>query len=493
MNSSLDLLEQSEQWEADLKEDEEALQRAECLTALLQEERDGTSPIEHTHMGLAQLALQLFPGEILYVPGFGECAYHEGRYDLGPTGPWRFKRRIVRAARSILWTATRTENRQEQSELIKWGRAAQADHYINGAAGILRTDPKVLTSVDQLDTDPDLLNTPAGTFNLETGERHDHRQLDLLTKISPISPDPTARPTRWLKTLRFAFDGDEEKIGCFHRLMGYAASGHTSENLITTLYGTGANSKTTVTNVIQRVLGNDYAMTAAPGLLLKRPRDTHLTSIADLFGKRLVLSYEMEGAQRLDEQLLKSVTGGDRIRARKMRQDAFEFDPSHTPLLIVNHKPELRGTDHGLWRRILIFPFTVTVPEEDRIKGFADILLEEEGGAILQWLIDGAAAWYERGVDPPDSLRAATQAYRDESDVLGGFIEERCVELSQAKAAAGFLYKAYQAWAAENGESAISAKAFGMRLKERGFRQKRTPSTRYWLGLGLQADGEHDA
>jgi putative DNA primase/helicase len=262
-------------------------------------------------------------------------------------------------------------------------------------------------------------------------------------------------------------------------------TGDTGEQCLLILHGSGANGKSVLLEVLGSMLGA-YAKQAAPDLLLAKTQDRHPTEIADLFGSRLVTAIETSEGRRLAEALVKQMTGGDKMKARFMRQDFFEFDATHKLWLATNHKPQVRGTDYAIWRRIRLIPFEVTIPKEEQVKGLAGKLLAEEAPGILAWMVRGCLSWQRQGLAPPSKVTEATEAYRKEMDVLQGFLDEKCVIHPTAQATASALFKAYQSWCEEAGEQAETQQSFGSRLTERGFiREKK--GTIEWYGIGLLA------
>jgi len=227
-------------------------------------------------------------------------------------------------------------------------------------------------------------------------------------------------------------------------------------------------------------------MTAAPDLLLAKRSDRHPTELADLFGKRLVTAVESGEGRRLNEALIKQLTGGDKIRARRMREDFWEFEPTHKLWLATNHKPQVRGTDLAIWSRLKLVPFTVAFPEERQDRQLPKKLLAELPG-ILRWAVEGCLAWQKDGLGVPDEVKAATETYRQEQDILAVFLSECCVINPLAKAAAKDLYRAYVEWCEETGERPTSQRNFGMRLTERGFERYRGGKSGgfMWRGIGL--------
>ena len=237
-------------------------------------------------------------------------------------------------------------------------------------------------------------------------------------------------------------------------------------------------------NTILSILEGDYAIQAAPELLVVG-RDRHPTEVADLYGKRLVASIEIEDGRRLAEGLVKQLTGGDKIKARHMRQDFFQFDPTHKLWLVANHKPIVKGTDYAIWRRILLIPFDVTISEEEKDPHLPEKLKEETAG-ILAWAVRGCLEWQRmKGLGIPKSVERATNAYRVDSDTFSAFLEECTVNIKDAETKASALYTTYETWCRENGERPQGGKQFGEKLTERGFNKRRKRVGNFYLGVGL--------
>jgi putative DNA primase/helicase len=232
------------------------------------------------------------------------------------------------------------------------------------------------------------------------------------------------------------------------------------------------------------VLG-DYAMQAVSELLMLKHHEAHPTERADLFGRRFVATIETEQGKRLAESLMKQMTGGDKVRARKMRKGFFEFTPTHKLFLAANHKPVIRGTDHAVWRRIKLVPFVVTIPEEEKDKDLPAKLKAEASG-ILAWMVRGCLDWQKYGLGEPEEVRKATDAYRAEQDLVAGFVAECCFVHPSAKGNPTALHKAYCSW---SGDTLTSQRAFGDRLEDLGYRRdKQGKIGRFHWGVGLPND-----
>jgi putative DNA primase/helicase len=271
----------------------------------------------------------------------------------------------------------------------------------------------------------------------------------------------------------------------FKKLVGYALTGDVSEHVLPVLYGTGANGKSTILNALLAAVG-DYGMQAAPDLLVAK-KGSHPTEVADLFGMRLVASIEVEDGRRMAESLVKQLTGGDKVRARRMRQDFWQFDPTHKVFMAVNHKPEVRGTDTAIWRRLRLIPFTETIPPAEQDKRLPE-KLEAELPGILAWAIEGCLEWRREGLQAPAEVRRATGQYRSEMDVIGTFLQDECEIGNGLKVPFTELYSRYEQWCEEGGERAETRRKFNARLKERGTfdaRRSGPGGANEWHGLRL--------
>jgi putative DNA primase/helicase len=375
-------------------------------------------------------------------------------------------------------------------DLAKHAMRSEAKERIAAMIGLAESEPGIPVRPEQLDADPWLLNVQNGTIELRTGKLRAHSRKDLLTKIAPVEYHPDAEAPRWEAALA-EWLPSEALRQFVQRLIGYCLTGDVSEQVLPFLHGPGANGKTTLINAILAMTG-DYGQQAAPDLLLAK-HGAHPTELADLFGARLVVSVEVEDGRRLAESLVKQLTGGDKIKARRMREDFWQWDPTHKVLLVANHRPVVRGTDHAIWRRIKLVPFDVTIPKEKQDQRLPEQLRAELPG-ILAWAVRGCLAWQREGLGEPEEVKAATATYRSEQDALAGFIQECCFVSPHAEARATALYEAYQGWCRANGEHEENQRRFGGRLRERGFESCDITSGAFkgrkaWRGIGLRSDG----
>jgi putative DNA primase/helicase len=331
-----------------------------------------------------------------------------------------------------------------------------------------------------------LLNVENGTLNLRTGELEKHKKEDYITRLAQVTYDPKATAPTWDRFLNEIMQENAALVEFLRRGIGYAATGSTEEQCLFILYGTGANGKSTFLNTLKALLGDYSQQTPTDSLLVKRdgaiPND-----LARLKGARLVTAIEAEDGKRLAESLVKQLTGGDTITARFLRQEFFEFEPTFKIFLATNHRPVIKGTDNAIWRRIRLIPFDVTFPEDQQDRHLSKKLMEELPG-ILNWVIHGCLDWREMGLDIPDKVLEATQGYREDMDVLGGFIGECCETGVRFTSRAKELYKRYEQWCADNGERPASNKKFGQSLIERGFEKDRSKHGIIYYGIQLVTD-----
>ena len=380
---------------------------------------------------------------------------------------------------------------EERKELAKWAIKSESRDRISAMIELAQSEPGIAIQPEDLDTDAMLLNATNGTLNLRTLELQPHRREDYITKLTPIFYDELAQAPTWDSFLWRIMAGNIELINFLQRTVGYALTGDVSEQCLFYLYGKGANGKSTFLTTILAMLSRDYATQAAPELLTAG--DRHPTEIADLRGLRFVASTEIEDGRRMAEGLVKQMTGGDVLKARFMRADFFQFEPTHKLFLAANHKLIIRGTDHAMWRRIRLIPFTVTIPDAEKDLKLVEKLRAELPG-ILRWAVSGCADWLGQGLNPPAEVTGATAEYRNEMDVLGRYLEERLMYGEFLTTQAADLYADYCAWCKDNGEKELSQIRFGRDLVDRGLNKATNPSNRrtYYQGVGLLHSGDAD-
>jgi putative DNA primase/helicase len=397
-------------------------------------------------------------------------------------------------ARHLYHEADTEDSLDARRKAASWAIQSESEKRLRAMMALAQSEPGIAVTPDALNADPWLLNVLNGTLDLRTSTLRPHRREDLITKLVPVAYEPLARCPQWLGFLERIFPGKGALVGFLQRALGYALTGLTTEQVLFILWGTGANGKSTLLTSAVGLLA-DYAVSTRPETFMVKKGDTIPNDVARLKDARLVIAVEADTGQRLDEGRVKGMTGGDPLTARFMRAEFFDFTPTFKVFLATNHRPEIRGTDHAIWRRIRLIPFTVTIPEAEQDRQLGERLRAEWPG-ILAWAVAGCRAWSTQGLGTPEEVSDATAAYQADMDVLGEFLDERCVRQADGTIAAGELYEAYLGWCHAAGErKPLSKRTFGLRLLERGFRRVRRADTRRaraWSGLHLRGPTDLD-
>jgi putative DNA primase/helicase len=335
------------------------------------------------------------------------------------------------------------------------------------------------------DTKHDLFCCGNGIIDLRSGKFRSGHRSDLITKNTPVIWDPEARCDRWFEFLEEVFPERPEMWSFLQRAVGYSLTGLTSEEMFFLLWGTGRNGKGTFIGTLSALLG-DYAHACEMSSLTAKKDDPVRNDLAAMCGARFVTAQESHERTRLDEALIKTLTGGDKISARFLFQEFFQFTPTWKLWLATNHKPEIRGTDLAIWSRPKLIPFTVSFEGRENRGLKAELLSPKVLSGVLRWAVDGAVEYYRSGLAYPDEVLQATREYKAECDLLGRFLEDRCILLPTAECKARALYQAYQKWTEEIGESgAMTEKSFSLQLQSRGYKNKRRTDCKYWFGVNL--------
>lgn len=364
-------------------------------------------------------------------------------------------------------------NEQKQAKLLASAKTVSAVERLSS------TDRRIAATIAQFDSDLWLLNTPSGTVDLRTGEQRSHAQADYITKITGCAPDPVMPTPLWNQFLDRVTGGNTDLILFLRRVAGYSLTGSTEEHALFFLYGLGANGKSTFLAAITEAAG-DYHCTTPIETFTASGHDRHPTELAGLRGARLVTATETEEGRRWAESRIKALTGGDRIAARFMRQDFFEFTPTFKLVIAGNHKPGLRSVDEAIRRRFNLIPFTVTIPPEERDEQLLEKLKGELPG-ILAWMIEGCADWREQGLAAPKIVTDATAEYLEAEDAIAAWVEDCATRDANAFEKKSTLFASFSEWAEKSGEHIGSQKRFSQSLEARGF----TPHRDRELGRGF--------
>lgn len=340
---------------------------------------------------------------------------------------------------------------------------------------------KIPISPMQTDIDGMLLNTPTGIFDLREGVLRPHDPEAYITKIAHVEYDPTATCPTWERFLGEIFGGDTDLINYVQRAVGYSMTASTVEQCVFFLHGSGSNGKSTFLSIIREMMG-DYTVNIQPEtIMVKNSPGGANSDIARLKSARLVTTVEPNEGARLNEGLLKQLSGEDPVTARRLYGDEFEFIPQFKLWMATNHRPLIRGTDDGIWRRIKMIPFTVQIPDEKKDKHLAGKLRRELPG-IFNWAIDGCRKYQEGGLQEPRSVRGSTMEYRKDMDAIQQFIDECCEQSGECPAVS--LYSAYSDWARRNHQYEMNNNVFGRKMSERYVKQK-TRNGAVYIGIKL--------
>jgi putative DNA primase/helicase len=344
---------------------------------------------------------------------------------------------------------------------------------INAVVTMALADRRIAATADQWDTDPMLLTAGEATVDLRTGIGHEADPLDYITKKAAcsIAPAGTAHPI-WTAFLDRITAGNQELQGFLQRYVGYCCSGDTAEHVFVFAHGTGANGKSTFTNTIGGILGN-YATIADMATFIASNTQQHPTDLAKLMGARIVIAQETQKGRCWDETKIKALTGGDKIAARFMRQDFFDFTPTFKLFICGNHKPQLSNVDEAMRRRLLLVPFAVQIPPAERDPQLTE-KLKAEYPAILRWMVEGCIEWQRSGLHPPAIVRDATEDYFSGQDDIGQWLAD-CTEDGGTFAftRSSVLFSSWKQWSDNRNMKVGSAKALTQALVDCGYTQKR--------------------
>ncbi|MEV4113290.1 phage/plasmid primase, P4 family [Nonomuraea sp. NPDC049695] len=454
---------------------------------------NGLFPDTLTDRGNAKLFVGLYGRDFKHVPGLGWFR-------------WAGHRWVLDESDAVMWAAGEmaeqlavfdTRGRYSSGELRRHRRRALSTTGMNALLAQARSAPGMVLSPAMLDADPYALCTPAGVVDLRTGRMSPpDPATHLHSRSTTLSPEHAPTP-RWHRFLKDTFGDDADglqTIDFLHLLLGYSITGDVGAQVMPFLYGQGKNGKSVLVEVMLQLMG-DYADAAPPGFLMAKAFDGHPTDLAELHGRRIVVCSELKPGDRFDEARVKLLTGGDKIKARRMRQDFFSFDPTHHLWLLGNHRPEVATGGFAFWRRLRLIPFERVVTEEAKIDNLARILVQEEGAGILAWLVDGARRYLngQRDLSGPQRVRLATDAYEATEDVVGRFITEACKLGPGLRAEQAHLYTAYTCWCGSEGATPVSARAFASRVRDTlGMASPKemllSNSRKFYPGLGLISD-----
>ena len=434
-----------------------------------------------TEMGNAERIVAEYGHVIRFVNGAGWFTWDGKRWKEDKS------RKVERITSKTLRKLLKSEDERE----VKWGK--QCEKRAIRMNSIKDMIPLVPAQREEFDTHPYLMNVENGVIDLKTGELLLHDRDLMLTKLTNIEYKKGADCPNWKSFLESIFkdekgETDFELIDFIQKSIGYSLTSDISEQVMFFLYGGGRNGKSTFINTVKSLLG-DYAKQTNSETFIKKKNDNGASNdIARLAGARFVSAVESEEGQQLSEGLVKQITGGEPITARFLRQEFFEFQPEFKVFFTTNHKPIIKGIDEGIWRRVRMIPFTVTIPKESIDRKLPEKLSMEISG-ILNWAIEGCLKWQKEGLGEPKSIKEATNSYKEEMDIIEPFIVDMCFLNPLAKIEAKELYAAYSRWCDSEGEIALKNRTFYRLLENKSIHKKRGAKGKTYLyGVGLQKE-----
>lgn len=394
----------------------------------------------------------------------------------------RYAKQTVRA---IYGEAQQAPEAELRKALADHAKRSESEGKLRAMVSLAASEAFIPVRVSDLDADQWRLNCENGTIDLHTAELRPHRREDLQSKLAPVSYDPAATCPRWLQFLEET-QPDPEVRSFLQRFIGYSLTGVIAEHVFIVNYGSGRNGKGVFTNALLEALG-DYARAMPTELLMAKQGDAHPTERSELLGVRMAVASETEEGKALNVALVKQLTGGDCISARRMHKDFFTFMPTHKLMLSTNHKPRIKETKDAIWDRVRLVPWGVKFPDGDpRQDPGLKYKLRAELPGILRWAVEGCLAWQRTGLAAPASVRAATDEYRADEDPIGSFVDEVCVTGAGASCTVRELREAYEKWCEEQGDKyPLSPRVFNERLESRDCRRTTTSMAKVWIGIDL--------
>jgi putative DNA primase/helicase len=445
-----------------------------------------SDPIPHTDLGNAQRFLTAWGRSVRYITESKMWIHWNGRVWERLEGEGLVTQLAHRTARSISEGLAQIDNDEERKSVRKWGGVSEGSSRVDAMVNTAR--PYIEIPAGALDTHNDLLCVNNGIVNLKTGKLEPHNPNYYITKIIPIDYTPGAPAPHWGRFLHTVFEGNTELIQWIQRVMGYTLTGSTDEHCLFFVYGVGKNGKSIFFEVLRKLLVDHLKVTSIEALLHTEQTGGPTPYVADLQGARCAMASEMPQGKRFNESLLKTLTGGDTLTARRLFGQPFSFRPTHTLWVSGNYLPRVTGDDEGIWRRVRIIPFKNIIQNPRP----ATELLEEfqsELAGILAWVIEGSGLWYREGKLPDNpTVATATNEYRGQEDIITLFLSECCILKPSAQTLRASVYGAFQLWGIREGDKktieGITQRQLTEKLKRKGI-ERGGSGGMYYVGLGL--------
>lgn len=445
-----------------------------------------------TDAGNAERMAHLFGENIRYCAPWGKwLIWNEWKWEISTDGSALVYQYAIETVRTIQREAQNTQDTDRRKALGTWGFKCEEKKKLDAMVALCAKLPGIPISTDQIDSHPGLLNLRNGVYDLKHNQLLPHTKGLLLTRGIDLEYEVDTECPLWDDFLLTILPSPD-LISYIQKAVGYSLTGDCSEQCLFFCYGSsGNNGKSTFIETMLYLFG-DYAKQTTTDTLMAKFGDPGISNdVARLKDARFVAAPETEDGKRLAESTVKRLTGGDTITARFMHQEFFEFKPQFKIWMTGNHRPEIRGTDDAIWRRVKLIPFQVTVPIEDRDPNLKEKLSEELPG-ILAWAIRGHQAWREGRLGEPEAVRVAVGEYRAAMDKIGAFLDDRTINGSE-RVSVERLYDAYSEWCKASGEYAITKRKLGDAMKERGRGAERVGGGMWYLGIDLKVLGSNAA
>jgi putative DNA primase/helicase len=436
-----------------------------------------------TDVGNARRLANLILDQVHFVQEWGFMIWDGRRWV--PEKNEELMRFAKAAAKSILTEAACVNSDIETKELSAWGNRSLSLSKLKAMIELVKSEDGISARPEDFDTNPWLLNVGNGVIDLKTGLLLAHDPRYMMTRITDVRFDPTARCLLWEQFIGRVLGNDPDLISFVKRAVGYSLTGITNEQVLFFLFGTGQNGKGTFTETLQALLGEYARKSQTETFLIKDNRSGPREDVARLKGARVVVPAEVQRKASLNEALVKDMTGSDTIAARHLYSSTFEFKPEFKLWFYGNYKPTITGMDHGIWRRIRLIPFQIQIQENERDKNLGERLLQELPG-ILLWAVRGCLEWQKDGLGASSKVVNATDEYRSDMDTIQQFMVAACEHSDNSKVMSSKLYIVYQKWCIENGEDPESQKMFSSTLKNRDYTIKAMKSGSFVMGVRLK-------
>lgn len=430
----------------------------------------------YTELGNAEWFAHEYKERVLHSKQYGWLIWNGKKWEIDETN--KVELYATKLFKTLLAFHSEHEDEEvaeaEEKAAHKWGHASQSRRVITNSQ--LLSIALMPVRSDELDTNKYLLNCQNGIIDLKAGVLLPHESHHLMTKIADVGYEKDAETPTWTKFLETILVDENGKtnhelIRYVQKLIGYSMTGDITDQSMYFLYGGGKNGKSTFINTIKDILGDYARQTNKETFIFKENNGGANSDVARLAGSRFVSAIESNEGEKLDESIIKQITGGEAVIARFMHKDYFEFSPEFKVFFTTNHKPIVKGTDEGIWRRIKLVPFLAFIPEEDR-DAKLPVKLKEEASGILNWMVEGCLLWQKEGLTPPKQILNSGEEYRNEMDLLLPFILENCNINPLSEVGLKELYTEYKYFCQESGDYELKKRTFTRELENRGYKKE---------------------